>query len=78
MDNVFVLWMYNSKLLLDGTALADLNCAPRNVYMKPLFSQALETGDNSYEKPRQTSIDKVQDSAVKSERNALVEVSDPP
>ena len=47
------------------------------MYMRPLFWQALETGDNLIENPRQTSIDESNDSIMKSERNALVRISDP-
>ena len=51
--------------------------ARRAMYMKPLFWQALETRANVYENPRQT-IDKTNDAVMKSERNALDRVSDPP
>ena len=64
-----------------GTALADFNCAPRNrraTYIKPLFWQASETRANFYENPRQTSIEKTNETVKKSVRNALVKVSDPP
>ena len=64
-----------------GTALADFNCAPHNrraTYIKPLFWQASETRANFYENPRQTSIEKTNETVKKSVRNALVKVSDPP
>ena len=50
------------------------------MYIKPLFWQALEsfplTHTNFYESPRQTSIYKTNDIVMKTERNALVKVSD--
>ena len=52
------------------------------MYVKPLFWPAL--GDYYcycrtivHEDPRQTSIDKINDPVMKSERNALIRVSDP-
>ena len=68
-------WVTGAKFILSGTAHAELNCAggARSMFMTPP-SQTL-MGDPS---PRQTSISKNSDCAIKSERGALGRGSDPP
>ena len=61
-----------------GTALADFDCAPCNVCGTPCSGGYGDRIDNFFEDPRRTSIDMPNDSVMKSERNALLGVSDPP
>ena len=72
---------FPANFIRHGTAHAEFNCAgeARAILMKPLSWQEMSgSGDNFYENPRQTSIDKLNDPVMKSERIALVRGSDPP
>ena len=76
MGNYF--WVRGKEILNVTGQLSRTLIASRARYMKPLFWQALKTRANFSENPWRTSIDRTNDSDMKSEGNALVRVSDPP